>query len=473
MTINLIVAVDSKNGIGKDNTIPWNIPEDMKHFYNITTQDNTKKNVVIMGRKTWESIPETHKPLKNRINVILTKNHIWLERNKEVLGEHYNDSNIRINNSFTDVINYYDDKSYNVFIIGGAQIYNEALKLSTPDKIYLTRIYKDFECDSFINEIPGTYLFNTFSDKKEINNVKYQFFEYCLKNENQETQYLNILENILNNGTKRTDRTDTGTLGTFGHRMEFDLKNEFPLLTTKTVPFKMVAKELLWFIAGDTDNKNLQKQNVHIWDGNSSREFLDKRGLTHYQEGDIGPAYGFQWRHFNATYKGCSENYNNQGTDQLKYCIDLIKNDPTSRRILFTGWNPEVLDQMALTPCHSIVVQFYIDNNEFLDCQMYQRSADCFLGVPFNIASYSLLTHMIAHITNLKPGKFIHICGDTHIYLNHIEQCKEQLKRTPLPFPKLVINSDNNIKNIDDFQLEDFKIINYRKHSKINAFMSV
>ena len=135
MTINLIVAVDSKNGIGKDNTIPWNIPEDMKHFYNITTQDNTKKNVVIMGRKTWESIPETHKPLKNRINVILTKNHIWLERNKEVLGEHYNDSNIRINNSFTDVINYYDDKSYNVFIIGGAQIYNEALKSNDPSTI--------------------------------------------------------------------------------------------------------------------------------------------------------------------------------------------------------------------------------------------------------------------------------------------------------------------------------------------------
>lgn len=243
----------------------------------------------------------------------------------------------------------------------------------------------------------------------------------------------------------------------------------FPLLTTKRVFWRGVAEELLWFIKGSTNGKELSEKGVHIWDANGSRQFLDNLGFTGREEGDLGPVYGFQWRHFGAEYKDMHTDYTGQGVDQLQDVIDKIKNNPTDRRIIMSAWNPKDLPQMALPPCHAFV-QFYVANGE-LSCQLYQRSADMGLGVPFNIASYALLTYMIAHITDLKPGDFVHTIGDAHVYVNHFDALKEQMKREPRPFPSLVIK--RKVEKIDDFKMEDFEIKNYNPHPKISMKMAV
>lgn len=220
-----------------------------------------------------------------------------------------------------------------------------------------------------------------------------------------------------------------GTVSIFGAQMRFDLRNDvMPMLTTKRVFWRAVVEELLWFVRGSTDAKELQAKNVRIWDGNSTREFLDKSGFQDREEGDLGPVYGFQWRHFGAEYKACGDDYAGQGIDQLNDVITRIRNNPNDRRIIMCAWNATDLPKMALPPCHCLV-QFYVADGE-LSCQLYQRSADMGLGVPFNIVSYALLTYMIAHVTNLKTGDFVHTLGDAHVYLNHIEPLKEQVRRT-------------------------------------------
>lgn len=270
-------------------------------------------------------------------------------------------------------------------------------------------------------------------------------------------------------GVEKGDRTGVGTVSIFGAQMRFDMRNSFPLLTTKRVFWRAVAEELLWFVHGCTNAKILQDKNIHIWDGNSTREFLDKLGFTDREEGDLGPVYGFQWRHFGAKYRTCHDNYNNEGVDQLKQVIHTIRTNPNDRRIIMSAWNPMDIPQMALPPCHCLA-QFYVSNGE-LSCQLYQRSADMGLGVPFNIASYALLTYMIAHITDLKPGDFIHTLGDTHVYKNHIEPLKEQLQRKPRNFPKLVIK--RKVEDIEDFKFDDFEIVGYNPYPKIHMEMAV
>mmetsp|Transcript_9083 Transcript_9083/g.27863 ORF Transcript_9083/g.27863 Transcript_9083/m.27863 type:complete len:253 (-) Transcript_9083:220-978(-) len=252
--------------------------------------------------------------------------------------------------------------------------------------------------------------------------------------------------------------------------MRFSLRGgAFPLLTTKRVFFRGVAEELLWFIKGSTDATELSKKNVTIWDGNGSREFLDKRGLAHRAVGDLGPVYGFQWRHFGAAYVDKDASYAGQGVDQLAACIETIKNDPTSRRIVLTAWNPADLDKMALPPCH-VFCQFYVANGE-LSLHMYQRSADLGLGVPFNVASYALLLRLVAQVTSLDPGDFVHTLGDAHVYLNHVDALQEQLKRTPKPFPTLHLNPA--IRDIDAFSYDDFSLHGYHPHGKIAMKMAV
>lgn len=287
--------------------------------------------------------------------------------------------------------------------------------------------------------------------------------------EHDEMQYLNLIQTIIDKGSKKEDRTGTGTISQFGAQMRFSLRDQFPLLTTKRVFWRGVAEELLWFVAGSTDGKLLSDKKVHIWDANGSREFLDKRGLTHRAEGDLGPVYGFQWRHFGAKYVDKDTDYTGQGVDQLAEVIHKIKTNPTDRRIIMSAWNPADLEDMALPPCHCLV-QFYVANGE-LSCQLYQRSADMGLGVPFNIASYALLTYMIAHVTDLIPGDFIHTLGDAHVYNNHVIPLREQLAREPRPFPKL--NFKRKVENIDDFKMEDFEIVGYKPHPKISMEMSV
>lgn len=261
--------------------------------------------------------------------------------------------------------------------------------------------------------------------------------------------YLDLLQKILNEGGEKDDRTGTGTLSIFGYQMHFDLQKGFPLLTTKKVHFKSVVHELLWFLKGDTNIKYLQENGVRIWN-----EWADENG-------DLGPVYGKQWRSW--------EKPNGGTVDQIKYVIDEIKSNPKSRRLIVNAWNAGELNEMALTPCHCLF-QFYVRDGK-LSCQLYQRSADVFLGVPFNIACYSLLTHMIAQVCDLQVGEFIHTFGDVHLYTNHIEQAKLQMSRKPGPLPRIEL--ERSIKNIDDFEYEDIQLMDYHPAPGIKAAVAV
>lgn len=285
-----------------------------------------------------------------------------------------------------------------------------------------------------------------------------------------ELQYINLIKHILENGISKDDRTGVGTLSIFSYNMTFNLRESFPLLTTKKVYWKGVVEELLWFISGSTDSNVLKEKGVRIWEGNSSREFLDSRGLSHYDQGDIGAGYGFQWRHFGAKYTNMYDSYEGQGVDQLKDVIYKIKNTPDDRRIIMSTWNPTDLDKMALPPCH-IFVQFWVDTNKKeLHSQMYQRSCDVGLGVPFNIASYALLTCIIAKLCNLTPGDFHYCMGDTHIYKNHIDAMKLQITRDPYDFPKIKIK---DITDIDNIKFDDIELIDYKYYENIKMNMAV
>ena len=266
-------------------------------------------------------------------------------------------------------------------------------------------------------------------------------------------QYLDLLKRITTEGIRKEDRTGTGTLSVFGHQMRFDLSEGFPLLTTKKLHLKSIIHELLWFLQGDTNVKYLQENGVRIWN-----EWADENG-------DLGPVYGKQWRAFETLDK----NGNRVVVDQIKEVINQIKTHPDSRRLLVCAWHPGQTDDMALPPCHTLF-QFYIANGK-LSLQLYQRSADTFLGVPFNIASYALLLMMVAQVTGYEPGEFVHTTGDTHLYLNHLQQVEEQLSRTPRPLPRMVINPQ--VKDIFSFQYEDFHLTDYNPWPHIKAEVSV
>lgn len=286
-------------------------------------------------------------------------------------------------------------------------------------------------------------------------------------------QYIDLCNYILNNGVKKDDRTGTGTISVFGYQMRFNLGEGFPLLTTKKVHLKSIIHELLWFISGSTNIKYLVDNDVRIWNdwpydlykkspdfqGETIEEFVAKiKESDEFAKkyGNLGPVYGKQWRDFN-------------GVDQLSNLIEQIKTNPNSRRLIISAWNPAEVDKMALPPCHSFM-QFYVAEGK-LSCQLYQRSADVFLGVPFNIASYALFTMMIAQVCGLEPGDFVHTLGDAHIYLNHLDQVNKQIKRSLRPLPKMVINP--NVKSIFDFKYEDFTLLNYNPHSGIKGKVAV
>jgi len=280
---------------------------------------------------------------------------------------------------------------------------------------------------------------------------------------NQDEQnYLNLIIKILETGETRNTRNSV-TKSIFGEKMEFDISNSIPFLTTKKLAYKSVIYELLWFLAGSTDNQKLLDKNVKIWQGNATREFMDKNGFPDREVNDLGPIYGHQWRHFNAEYKNQTTDYTDQGIDQISNILYLLRNDPMSRRIILCAWNPCQNDQMNLPPCH-IMAQFYVSTDKELSCQMYQRSADIGLGLPFNIASYALLTYILAKLSNLKPKKLIIVIGDAHIYESHIDVLKEQITKTPYPFPTLEFKADKEYNNISDFIIDDFIINNYVCH---------
>jgi len=283
-----------------------------------------------------------------------------------------------------------------------------------------------------------------------------------------EQKYLDLINKIINTGETRSTRNSI-TKSIFGERLEFDISDSIPFITTKKLAWKTVIKELLWFISGSTNNEVLTNQNVNIWKGNASREYMDSIGLLDRKVNDLGPIYGHQWRHFNAEYVDNHTDYTSKGIDQINNIIYLLNNDPMSRRIILSAWNPCQLKEMNLPPCH-IMAQFYVSVNKELSCQMYQRSADIGLGLPFNIASYSVLTYILAKICNLKPKKLIIIIGDAHIYEEHENTLKEQILRKPFSFPKLIFN-DREYKNIDDFKIEDFEVENYQYHETLKMNM--
>jgi dihydrofolate reductase/thymidylate synthase len=528
----VVAAATGSRGIGKDGNLVWRLPDDMAHFKHVTTippslssSQTNLVNAVIMGRKTWESIPPKFRPLTGRTNVILTRQDNY-EIKKNAQEEQ---DQILIAKSLKEATEQLRTLSNlgQIFIIGGGEIYKESIESGLVNRVIYTEVMElpssmDVSFDAFFPELDSTnwdcvpfYKDETAkieqnhieekkqdSDRSDVSTneavihidaktgTKYRFLEYTrkkspMRNDTamamvaegahvnpEEMQYLDMCREIMNHGVQRGDRTGTGTLSKFGTQMRFSLRdNTLPLLTTKRTFWRGVAEELLWFIQGNTNANDLTSKNIHIWDGNGSREFLDSRGLNHREVGDLGPVYGFQWRHFGAKYVDMHTDYTGQGVDQLAECIEKIKNNPEDRRIIMSAWNPADLEEMALPPCH-MFCQFYVDtkNNE-LSCQMYQRSADMGLGVPFNIASYALLTHMIAHVTGRKPGDFVHTIGDAHVYLNHVDALKEQLERPPRAFPKLKINSEK--KNIDDFVFDDFEVIGYEPHKAISMKMAV
>jgi thymidylate synthase len=279
-------------------------------------------------------------------------------------------------------------------------------------------------------------------------------------------QYHDLLRSILAHGKVHEDRTGVGTISHFGYQTRFDLREGFPIVTTKKVPFRWVAEELFWFLSGDTNEKNLRARGVDIWAEWADAEHTARFGR---EAGDLGPVYGYLWRSFGGDYPEMN------GFDQIKDLIEQIEKNPNSRRLIVSGWNPETANKVDLPPCHTLF-QFKVENERILHCQLYQRSADAFLGVPFNISSYALLMQMIAHVCNLEVGEFIHTFGDLHIYQNHLEQVEELLKREPLPLPKLEFVDAENLKGLPgllDFKYENLRLAGYQSHKKIGAPVAV
>jgi thymidylate synthase len=279
-------------------------------------------------------------------------------------------------------------------------------------------------------------------------------------------QYHDLLKTILERGTRHEDRTGVGTISTFGFQTRFDLQAGFPIVTTKRVPFRWVAEELFWFLSGDTSEQNLRARGVDIWAEWADAEHTARFGR---EAGDLGPVYGYLWRSFGGDYP------DRNGFDQIAWLINEIEKNHNSRRLIVSGWNPPQAGLVDLPPCHTLF-QFKVENEKTLHCQLYQRSADAFLGVPFNISSYALLTHIIAHVCDLRVGEFIHTFGDLHIYLNHLEQVEELLAREPLPLPKLEIINAENLKGLEgllNFKYENLNLVGYQSHGKIAAPVAV
>ncbi|XP_068642405.1 bifunctional dihydrofolate reductase-thymidylate synthase-like isoform X2 [Aristolochia californica] len=502
----VVVAATKSMGIGKEGKLPWRLPSDMKFFKEVTltTSDPVKKNAVIMGRKTWESIPLEHRPLAGRLNVVLTRSGSFDIATAE---------NVVISGSMSSALQLLAASPYclsieRVFVIGGGQILREALNAPGCDAIHITEIETNIECDTFIPFINVSvyqpwytsfplvensirYSFATYVRVRDpiegplatcngldidgkpgipkINVDNFSFLPKMIFERHGEYVYLKLVQDILASSIQKDDRTGTGTLSKFGCQMQFNLRKSFPLLTTKKVFWRGVVEELLWFISGSTNAKILQDKGIHIWNGNASRDYLDSIGLTDREEGDLGPIYGFQWRHFGASYTNMHADYTGKGFDQLLDVIHKIRSNPDDRRIVLSAWNPSDLKKMALPPCH-MFAQFYVANGE-LSCQMYQRSADMGLGVPFNIASYALLTYLVAHVCDLIPGDFIHVLGDAHIYRTHVRPLQEQLQKLPKPFPILKINPQK--KDIDSFVAADFTLVGYDPHQKIEMKMAI
>lgn len=467
---SLIVAMGKSNrGIGSQNGLPWKIKEDMDWFKKVTTSNCGTS--VLMGRNTWESIPKKFRPLPDRNNIILSS---------KLYGIDTKDENVKYVKSIHEALSIVQNDS-KLFVIGGQKLYEEAINMLECDELYITEVDDSLikkECDTFFPEIPK-YFKETSVIPGNTEGVTFKIYKNISDVNSDEMQYINTLKYIIDKGEWKSGRNGR-VVSVFGDvQHKFDLTKGFPLLTTKRMPFDLIIKELLFFIRGDTNAKNLSKQGVKIWDGNTTREFLDNRGLSGYNEGDMGPMYGWNWRHFGAEYKGANACYLNCGFDQLSYLINCIVKDPSSRRLLLTTYDPSKVEQSVLAPCHGLTIQFNV-SDKYLDCKMYQRSVDTALGYPFNIASYAAFVHVIAKVCGLKPRWLYMTLGDTHLYEQHLEKVKRHFDRIPLKMPTLqikdpeesdLIDVNSRIRWMEALTCDDFKLENYNYYPGIKMDM--
>lgn len=503
--LNLIVCKTTKNGIGLNNKLPWNLSKELLHFKKITSTTNKPefKNAVVMGRNTWESLPDKSSPLKDRLNVVLTG-----QKNK---FRNYEKCDY-ITNSIEDSINYLSNlqEIQKIFIIGGEKLYEQVINEHTDiiDKLYITEIYENLKCDTFFPNIDeDKFKLMKISNFNEENNLNFRYLIYqnekyiadkkpiIIPNNNtminilanakpkniyefnnsywvnkEELQTTYLLKNILENGVE-TESRNSKTLSLFSpNNLHYNLEDTLPVDTIKKSFVRGIFEELMFVLRGQTDNKILQDKNVHIWDANTTREFLDSRKLQHLPEGDLGATYGFNLRNFGANYHNCKTNYsltdNNKGFDQLEYVINLIKTDPTSRRIIMNLFDPTQLKHCSLPPC-LMLYQFNVDTKrKKLNLMIFNRSSDVITAQKWNCTSGAILVHLICSLQgiDLTPGNLTHNFGDVHIYADHIEAVKKYITKEPMPFPKLKIK--NKKKKITDFEFSDLQLIGYKSHPK-------
>jgi thymidylate synthase len=441
-----------------------------------------------MGRKTYQSLPNDPRLFKNRMIIIVTS----------IPSVYKNDSKINVmfmtmeHMKYLDSLDLFSSHHKNIFFLGGENIFKYAF-MRAIDHIYMTQVDQTitnasqndgtffpiekldhYVLDSYNEAVANVSVGGSGSGDMHIRFLKYKHMDLY---EHPEGSYLGLIRKLYIKGNVRDDRTGTGTLSLFAENMRFDISTHFPLITTKKMPWKMVLKELLFFLQGKTDSKLLEKQGVPIWKANTTREFLDHRGLNHYAEGDMGPMYGFNWRHYGADYSGCHASYDGRGYDQLSALIAGLKTDPFSRRHMITTYNPAQVDISVLAPCHGIISQFYVEEDstgtKHLSCHVYCRSHDMILGSPFNIASYAALVYIIAKKVSMCPKELVLSLGDCHLYKNHIEQAKTQMERVPLPLPILRIDDSVIEKDFAAITLDDFELIGYISHPPIQAPMAV
>lgn len=438
---DLIFACDLNFGIGKNNKLPWHIPDELKIF-----KQKTIDNIIIVGKNTFDHLP----PLPGRIILVLSRSQKSNNKYFQTLQEALNWSHI-----------VYPDKK--IFVAGGQQIFHYALTshINEINTIHMSLINNIYDCDTFIKGI--NFLDWIITSEQKYDNFIHRTMKYSLNG--GEKQYIQLISDVLNGKTKIGRNGETKSV--FFRNMTFDMDEGYPLLTTKKMFFKGIVEELIFFIKGETNSKLLEEKNINIWKKNTERSFLDSSNFKNRIEGMMGPMYGYQWRFFGAEYDEKTGKPLTEGIDQLKKIIEILKTDSSSRRILMTDFNPSQADLGVLYPCHSIIIQFYVNDGE-LEMFCFNRSQDLFLGTPFNIASSALLLIIIAKLTNLKPKKLHMTLGDVHIYKEHFNIVLEQIKNQRYTFPTIEIK--NNF-TLDTLKYGDFNLCNYNSHKIIKAEM--
>lgn len=495
----IVAAVCNSNGIGCNNTIPWQCPADIKHFriLTCTTARHDKVNAVIMGRKTWQSL--NCRPLPGRLNIVISHSRSHASEPNSESNSELSFVGCHVFHTLMEAYLWLEERDdvERRFIIGGGQLYHQAIGGAWSKTLHLTHIAQDHKCDTFFPKIPDYY--HLVEARKLADGVILKVYHNRYGRHYEEC-YLRKMRRLLDQPA--TEGRNGSVHSDFQWHFELDMADGIPIFSTRKAYIKGIIKELLFFVHGKTNTKELEAQNIMIWRGNTTREFLDSRGLQHYEEGDMGPMYGWVWRHYGDTYKGMRHQHG--GFDQLRDVLDKLLNDPNSRRILMTAYDPSKVAESVLAPCHSIATQFNVrvmpDGDRYLDMFTYQRSADMFLGVYFNIPSDAILLTIIAYAVGMTPGRLYVQFGDCHVYSSHREAVLEQIKRTPSDeLPSLEItrplvsytptssltpsltssltpgpsNADLALQWIESLTYEDFKVNNYCPQPAIHASMVV